>query len=104
MEKYPGAAVDPVLLPQNLYAPAFASASVTPPVEALFVANVPSPVNELTPAPVAEIVGPKRPRVMEMLAPAVSGRSPQVSSHTLPAGSASTIVPARLQECRFRWS
>jgi hypothetical protein len=51
---------------------------VTAPVEALLVAKVPSPLKEVTPAvpPLAEIVGPYRPRVIVTFVPAVNGRSP----------------------------
>jgi len=79
------------LFPHHWCAPAVPRVSVTAPVEALLVAKVPSPLKEVTPAvpPLAEIVGPYRPRVIVTFVPAVNGRSPQVSSQTPPAGSTS---------------
>lgn len=49
MEQYPGAALDPVQLPQTLSAFALASVKVTAPVEPLLLAKAPSPENEETP-------------------------------------------------------
>jgi hypothetical protein len=57
MTKYPGAAVEFVLFPQNLYAPAVASVAVTAPVEALLFSRFPSPVKEET-AEVAQPIAP----------------------------------------------